>query len=131
MRRLHTNWPTCIGGFSDILPAKKAFRKRVLFSGGFNSKSLHTGLEAAKPEINRNIRIGAPGSGYYFAIGGETYAGIDPDTLVELVRYVKDVGRYPLDMDRLGPADEEEQKVLSEPDEDTSPARVIPPSPIH
>jgi len=42
------------------------------------------------------VRIGPPGGGYIFAIGGETYPGVRPDTLIRTVEHVKEIGRYPV-----------------------------------
>lgn len=85
-----------IGGFSDIAAAKRALAGKVVMSGGLNCKDLYGDFEAARPTIERAVRIGAPGGGYIFAIGGETYPGVRPDTLIRTVEYVKEIGRYPI-----------------------------------
>lgn len=83
-----------IGGFSDIANAKPALHGKTRFSGGLNCRDLYYDLETAKPVIDRAIRIGAPGGGFTLAVGGETYVGVNPDTLVRAVEYAKEVGRY-------------------------------------
>jgi len=85
-----------IGGFSDIANAKPALRGKAVFSGGLNCRDLYYDLETAKPVIDRAIRIGAPGGGFILAVGGETYVGVNPDTLVQAVAYAKEAGRYPV-----------------------------------
>jgi len=85
-----------IGGFSDAAAAKKAYRGRVMFGGGINLKEFYGDLESAKPAIDRLIEVAAPGGGFYFSIGGETYVGANPQTLIEAVAYVKEKGRYPI-----------------------------------
>ena len=85
-----------IGGFSDIAAAKRALAGKVVMSGGLNCKDLYGDFESARPAIERAIRIGAPGGGYIFAIGGETYAGVKPETLIRTVAYAKEIGRYPI-----------------------------------
>ena len=90
-----------IGGWSDIANAKPILHGKVFFSGGLNCKDLYYDLERAKPAIRRAIRIGAPGGGYALAIGGETYVGVNPDTLVQAVEYAKQIGRYPIDVEAL------------------------------
>jgi len=85
-----------IGGFSDIARAKQVFRGKTVFSGGLNCRDLYYDFETAKPAIDRAIRIGAPGGGFILAVGGETYVGVNPETLVKAVRYAKDVGKYPV-----------------------------------
>jgi uroporphyrinogen-III decarboxylase len=87
-----------IGGFSDIANAKPALHGTTVFSGGLNCRDLYYDLETAKPVIDRAIRIGAPGGGYILAVGGETYVGVNPDTLVRAVAYAKDIGRYPVEI---------------------------------
>lgn len=90
-----------IGGFSDVANAKRAFAGKVFFSGGLNCKDLYYDIEHAKPAIRRAIRIGAPGGGFALAVGGETYIGVNPDTLVKAVEYAKEIGRYPIDVEAL------------------------------
>ena len=85
-----------IGGWSDIAAAKKHLAGKVVMSGGLNCRDLYGAFEQAKPAIERAIRIGAPGGGYIFAIGGETYVGVNPDTLIRTVEYAKEIGRYPI-----------------------------------
>ncbi len=85
-----------IGGFSDVAAAKRAYRGKVYFGGGLNLKQFYGTFEQAKPAIDRLIEIGAPGGGFYFAIGGETYVGANAETLKKAVAYVKHKGRYPI-----------------------------------
>ena len=101
-----------IGGFSDIANAKPSLFGHTLISGGVNCRDLYYDFATAKPAVDRALRLGAPGGGYVFAVGGETYAGVNPDTLVQVVSYVKRAGRYPLDLKALG-ADEETRRVLA------------------
>ena len=85
-----------MGGFSDIVNAKRDLSGKVFFSGGLNCRDLYGTFEAAKPVVDRAIRVGAPGGGFALAVGGETYAGVNPDTLVKVVAYAKEAGRYPI-----------------------------------
>jgi len=88
-----------IGGFSSIEAAVRDMKGKVVIHGGLNNKDLYQGLtDTAKKKIRDAIRIAAPGGGYEFAIGGETYPGVLPDTLIEMVKYVRRVGRYPIDI---------------------------------
>lgn len=86
-----------MGGFSDIANAKRDLGRKVAFSGGLNCKDLYGRLGEAKPVVDRALAIGGPGGGYTLAVGGETYAGVNPDTLVQVVEYAKKIGTYPLD----------------------------------
>lgn len=83
-----------IGGFSDIANAKPVFTGKVFFSGGLNCKDLYYDFAKAKPIVDRALRIGMPGGGYALAVGGETYAGVNPNTLCQVVAYAKEAGRY-------------------------------------
>jgi len=91
-----------IGGFSDIANAKRAFAGKVFFWGGLNCKDFYYDFAHAKPFVDRALRIGMPGGGFAFGIGGEVYAGVNPDTLCQVVEYVKQVGRYPMNPELLG-----------------------------
>ncbi len=102
-----------IGGFSDIAVARPALFGHTMMLGGINCRDLYYDFAAAKPVVDRSLRIAGPGGGYVFAVGGETYAGVNPDTLIQVVQYVKSVGRYPLDLEALG-ADDETYRVLRE-----------------
>lgn len=86
-----------IGGFSDIANARRDLGGKLFFSGGMNCRDLYGDFEAARPVVDRALGIGAPGGGYALAVGGETYAGVNPDTLVQVVAYAKEAGRYPID----------------------------------
>jgi uroporphyrinogen-III decarboxylase len=92
-----------IGGFSDIAAAKSAMHGRTVISGGLNCRDLYRDFEAARPAVERAIRIGAPGGGYIFGVGGETYAGVNPDTLIRVVEYAKRIGRYPITIAEVSP----------------------------
>lgn len=83
-----------IGGFSDIAAAKKAMAGKTVIFGGLNNRDLYGTVEEARPAIERALAIGAPGGGYIFGVGGETYHGVNVDTLCECVRLVKKTGRY-------------------------------------
>jgi uroporphyrinogen-III decarboxylase len=84
-----------IGGFSEIANAKPILAGKIFFSGGLNCKDLYGEFAAAKPAVDRALSIGMPGGGYALAIGGETYVGVNPNTLCEVVAYAKEAGRYP------------------------------------
>ena len=83
-----------IGGFSDIARAKPVFGGKVFFSGGMNCKDLYRDFARAKPVVDHALRIGMPGGGYALAVGGETYAGVNPETLCQVVAYARQAGRY-------------------------------------
>lgn len=89
-----------MGGFSDIANAKRELGGKVFFSGGLNCKDLYGSFAQAKPAVDRALRIGMPGGGYALAVGGETYVGVQPDTLCRVVAYAKQTGRYPVDGER-------------------------------
>ncbi|MBI5705422.1 MAG: hypothetical protein HZC36_00350 [Armatimonadetes bacterium] len=83
-----------MGGFSQIENAKRDLGGKVFFSGGLNCKDLYGDFASAKPAIDHALSVGMPGGGYALAIGGETYAGVNPDTLCKAVAYAKEAGRY-------------------------------------
>lgn len=87
-----------IGGWSDIANAKRIMGGKTVIFGGLNNKDLYGGFEEARPKVERAIRIGAPGGGYIFGIGGETYVGTPPDVLCRVVEYAKEIGRYPIEI---------------------------------
>jgi uroporphyrinogen-III decarboxylase len=84
-----------IGGFSDIAVAKRAMAGKTVIWGGLNCKDLYGEFERARPVVERAITIGAPGGGFILAIGGEAYAGVNPDTLAKTVEYAQHISRKP------------------------------------
>jgi len=82
-----------IGGFSDLAAAKREMQGKTVIMGGLNCKDLYGGFEAARPVVERAVRVGSPGGGYIFGVGGETYAGVNPSTLIEAVRHAQKISR--------------------------------------
>jgi uroporphyrinogen-III decarboxylase len=82
-----------IGGFSDIAAAKRALAGKTVMMGGVNCKDLYRDFETARPVVERAVAIGAPGGGYIFGVGGEAYAGIKPETLVQAVAHAQRISR--------------------------------------
>ena len=85
-----------MGGWSSREAAKTHLGGKTFFTGGLNCKDLYYDFARAKPAIDDALRICAPGGGFGLAIGGETYPGVRPDTLIRAVRYAKTAGRYPI-----------------------------------
>jgi uroporphyrinogen-III decarboxylase len=70
---------------------------KVVIEGNINNRDLYGPLdEAAKAKIRHMMRVAGPGGGYLFAIGGEAYVGVPPQTMIDMVAYAKEVGRYPI-----------------------------------
>ncbi len=85
-----------MGGWSSRTAAKTHLGGKTFFTGGLNCKDLYYDFATAKEAVDDALRICAPGGGFGLAIGGETYPGVRPDTLVRTVRYAKQAGRYPI-----------------------------------
>jgi len=84
-----------IGGFSDIAAAKRHLAGKTVMMGGVNCKDLYGSFNSARPAVERAVAIGSPGGGYIFGVGGEAYAGINPDTLVSAVAHAQRITRKP------------------------------------
>ncbi|MGQ9730485.1 MAG: uroporphyrinogen decarboxylase family protein [Candidatus Zipacnadales bacterium] len=89
-----------IGGWSKLKPAVEILKPaRCVVNGNLNCRDFYGAFdETLKRKIRQTIRLAAPGGGYVFAIGGETYAGVNPDTLIQAFAYAHEVGRYPIDI---------------------------------
>jgi len=82
---------------NDIRILAKAFKGKIVFSGNADWRVLLSGsLEKIELEVEKCIYIAAPGGGYIFDNGGETYTGVPPEMLKYEVEYAKKVGRYPI-----------------------------------
>ena len=84
-----------IGGFSDLTIAKNAMHGKTVIYGGLNCKDLYGDFEGARAKIEEAIAIGYPGGGFVFGVGGETYAGVNPDTLIKTVAHAQEITRRP------------------------------------
>ncbi|MGQ9515574.1 MAG: uroporphyrinogen decarboxylase family protein [Thermoproteota archaeon] len=86
-----------LGAAADISKIKDVFDGKVLFNGNVDSKILVAGsTKQIEEATERCIRAAAPGGGYIFDCGGETYAGIDPEKMIYMIRYAKKIGKYPI-----------------------------------
>jgi len=89
-----------IGGFSSIDAAVAAMKGKTVIEGNINNRDLYGALdEKARAKVRHMIKAAGPGGGYVFAVGGEAYVGVPPATLIDLVAYVKEIGRYPLSIE--------------------------------
>ncbi len=93
------NWMD-IGGWSNLQPAVDILKPAgCVVHGNMNNRDLYRGLtEDVRRIVRQMIRMAGPGGGYEFAIGGETYPGIDPDVLCQTFEYAHQVGTYPIDI---------------------------------
>jgi uroporphyrinogen-III decarboxylase len=89
-----------IGGWSKLRPAVDILKPaRCVMHGGLNNRDLYAGwTERLQQKIRATIRLAAPGGGFEFAIGGETYPGTDPEVLAKTWAYAHEVGKYPIDL---------------------------------
>ena len=89
-----------IGGWSKLEPAVAILKPAgCVISGNLNCRDFYDGwTESLQRQIRQTIRKAAPGGGYIFAIGGETYPRVDPDALCRAFAYAHEVGRYPIDV---------------------------------
>jgi len=86
-----------VGVESDIRVIAGEFKGRVVFKGNADWRVLLSGsLERVELEVEKCIYYAAPGGGYIFDNGGETYVGVPPQMLKYEVEYAKRVGRYPV-----------------------------------
>ena len=82
-----------IGGFSDLRAAVQHMKGKVVIYGALNNRDFYGPLDDdAKAIVDDQLRVAGSGGGYVLAIGGETYPGIPPQTLIDLVEYAKERG---------------------------------------
>jgi len=85
-----------VGVENDIRIVAKHFKGSVVFKGNANWRALLASRLKTELEIEKCILHAAPGGGYIFDNGGETYTGVPPEMLKYEVEYAKKVGRYPI-----------------------------------
>lgn len=90
-----------IGGYSKLENAVRDMKGKVHIFGGLRCWDFYAPGRMT-PETRRKaieaIRLAAPGGGFELAIGGETYVGVSPEGICDLVRFVKKWGRHPIDI---------------------------------
>ena len=86
-----------VGVENDIKVLAKAFKNKIVFNGNADWRVLVDGsFKRIEMEIEKCIYYAAPGGGYIFDNGGETYTGVPPKNLRYEVEYAKKVGKYPI-----------------------------------
>jgi uroporphyrinogen-III decarboxylase len=86
-----------VGVENNIKTISEAFKGKVFFNGNADWRALlGCSLERIELEVEKCVFYAAPGGGYVFDNGGETYASIPPENLKYEVEYVKRAGRYPI-----------------------------------
>ena len=91
-----------VGVENDIKVLADAFSGKIVFNGNADWRVLVDGtLERIEIEVERCVYYAAPGGGYIFDNGGETYTGVPPEKLKYEVEYAKKVGRYPIRKDNF------------------------------
>lgn len=96
---LHVN-AMDVGGFSSIDAAVAAMKGRTVIEGNMNNRDLYGAFDdEARAKVAHMIKTAGPGGGYIFAIGGEAYVGVPPGSMVDLVAYAKEIGRYPISVE--------------------------------
>ena len=87
-----------IAATEDIAKVKPIFDGKVIMHGNLNSRLLtkEASYKDLKEAVNYCISSAAAGGGYILDVGGELYAGTDPDKVTFMVKYTKKVGKYPI-----------------------------------
>jgi len=91
-----------IGGFSSIHAAVRAMKGKTVIEGNVNNRDVYGPFgDRAGAIVRHMMKVAAPGGGYVFAIGGEAYVGVPPQTMVDMVAYAKKIGKYPIAVEDL------------------------------
>jgi len=91
-----------VGVENNIRIIAREFKDSIVFKGNADWRVLLSGkLEMVEREVEKCIYYAAPGGGYIFDNGGETYAEVPPEMLRYEVEYAKRIGRYPLKLERF------------------------------
>ncbi|RLF17963.1 MAG: hypothetical protein DRZ82_09140 [Thermoprotei archaeon] len=86
-----------VGVENDIRIISRDLKGKIVFKGNANWRVLlSNSYEKIEMEIEKCIYYAAPGGGYIFDNGGETYTGVPPEKLKYEVEYAKKVGKYPI-----------------------------------
>ena len=75
-------------------PPFKDLRVLQALDSGFGALRIEQPLLNRSPDIGNHLGLDI--GGYIFGVGGETYAGVNPETLIQVVAYAKEAGRYPI-----------------------------------
>ena len=82
---------------NDMAAIKAQFGERLAFMGAIDIKKALPGtLQDLETEVQRRIRLLAPGGGYIMAPANHLQADVPPENIVALYEFGRKVGAYPL-----------------------------------
>lgn len=82
----------------DMGEIKREFGKDLVLMGNADGNYIlcQPDLELVRKEVERCLREGMKGGGYIFSVAGSVHEGIQLEALIEMCRYVQEIGVYPL-----------------------------------
>jgi len=80
----------------DMGEIKKAFGKDLVLLGNADGNQIlcQSDLELVRREVDRCLQEGKQGGGYIFSIAGSAHEGMQLEALIEMCRYLHQVGAY-------------------------------------
>lgn len=80
----------------DMGEIKREFGKDLVLIGNADGNYVlcQPDLELVRREVERCLREGMEGGGYIFSVAGSVHEGIQLEALIEMCRYVKEIGFY-------------------------------------
>ena len=80
----------------DMGEIKKEFGKDLVLLGNMDGNQIlcQSDLKLVRREVDRCLREGMEGGGYMLSIAGSAHEGIQFEALIEMCRYLQEVGVY-------------------------------------
>ena len=86
----------------DSARLKAEWGERLCFDGGIDTQyALPGSFEQLEAEVARRLLALAPGGGYSLGPANHIQEDVPPQNVTALFKIARDLGRYPLDVDRL------------------------------
>lgn len=75
---------------------KREFGKYLVLMGNMDGNQIlcQTDLELVRQEVDRCLQEGMEGGGFMLSIAGSAHEGIQAEALIEMCRYLQEVGIY-------------------------------------
>jgi uroporphyrinogen-III decarboxylase len=82
----------------DMGEIKREFGKDLVLLGNMDGNQIlcQPDLRLVRKEVDRCLKEGMEGGGYMLSIAGSAHEGVQLEALIEMCRYVKEAGVYPV-----------------------------------
>jgi uroporphyrinogen decarboxylase len=112
----------------DLATVKQRWGDKVAIKGNVDCAYLLVEEERTAEEVvevvKECIRVAGPGGGYACSSSNSIHSGVRPDLYIAMLQAIREYGLYPLDMDRLAPANRGNSRTAQPAGQKNSPTSI-------